>query len=431
MATTPNKGGTPAPTPYDILTTYLSFPNNAQTQWWTKTAPLLSRLLSSSGYSTEQQYSLLTFYHSQLIPRLGPHPATFHSSITVSGLPMEFSVNYTEKGPHPMVRICTEPVNDFSGTERDPFNQGPPAELISHLSREGLSGLSGFDPSLFAYFTPRHTLSREEQIKLPTSVPGGAKIKTQHAFGFDLKDSGIVVKGYSYPGLKAHLASTEDGKGKPIGQLLTDEILDLKSQGIMDYTSPWSIISSYMTESQGWGFHNLWAWDYVTPTTSRLKFYTFTMDVPDKSKLSELWTLGGRATSPAHQEGLRHLLDLWDIIDLKNCGKRDLPKDAHQVPEGAAPMLWNYEMVPGESLPIAKPYFPLQGLNDEECVAKIAAYFEKLGWKDLADSFPETVKSYHPDYDLTKTSHLVFWISFTYSEKSGVYLSVYYHPCPE
>ncbi|KAL4950295.1 aromatic prenyltransferase [Aspergillus filifer] len=412
--------------PYDVLSTYLSFPTHSQSQWWIKTAPLLSRLLASSGYSTEQQYSLLTFYHSQLVPRLGPHPSTFHSTITVTGLPMEFSVNYSEKAPHPMVRICSEPVNDFSGTDRDPFNRGPPHELLSHLS----STLKGFDPSLFIYFSPRHTLSREEQIKLPTSVPGGAKLKTQHAFGFDLKDAGIVVKGYSYPGLKCHLA--QDGTGKPIAQLLGDEILDLKNQGIMDCTAPWTIISEYMTEVSGWGFHNLWAWDYVSPPSqSRLKFYTFVMDVPDKNKLTELWTLGGRATSAMHQEGLRHLLDLWDIIDLAHCGKRELPEGAQQFPEGAAPMLWNYEMVPGEVLPIAKPYFPLQGLNDEECVAKIAAYFGRLGWKDLADEFPKTVQSYYPEKDLTKTTNLVFWISYTYSQKSGVYLSVYYHPCPE
>lgn len=39
--------------------------------------------------------------------------------------------------------------------------------------------------------------------------------------------------------------------------------------------------------------------------------------------------------------------------------------------------------------------------------------------------------TFSPDYDLSKTSHLVFWISFAYSEKTGVYVSVYYHPCPE
>ncbi|KAL4927011.1 aromatic prenyltransferase [Aspergillus undulatus] len=414
--------------PFHVLNTYLTFPNNYQSQWWTKTGPLLSKMLSSSGYTLEQQYTYLTFFQNQLIPRLGPYPTAWHSTITVSGLPVEFSVNYQAKGGHPTVRICTEPANSFSGTEKDPFNQGPPAEMLSHLSR---SGLKGFDPTLFAYFTPRHTLSREEQNKLPTAVPGGAKIKTQHAFGFDLKDSGVVVKGYSYPGLKAHLADPGNEKGKDIKTQLTEEVTDLQRSGVMDAVKPWTVISEYMTECSGWGFHNLWAWDYITPSSSRLKFYSFVMDVPDKTKLAELWTCGGRANSPAHQEGLKHLTALWDIIDLKNCGKRDLPKDAHQVPEGVAPMLWNYEMVPGHDLPIAKPYFPLQGLNDAVCVGKIQRYFELLGWKELAAEFPRTVQGYFPDSDLAKTTNRVFWISFTYSEKTGVYLSVYYHPCPE
>lgn len=32
-----------------------------------------------------------------------------------------------------------------------------------------------------------------------------------------------------------------------------------------------------------------------------------------------------------------------------------------------------------------------------------------------------------PEHDLAKTSHLVMWVSYAYSEKTGVYVSVYYH----
>jgi len=36
-------------------------------------------------------------------------------------------------------------------------------------------------------------------------------------------------------------------------------------------------------------------------------------------------------------------------------------------------------------------------------------------------------RSSSPEHDLAKTSHLVMWVSYTYSEKTGVYVSVYYH----
>lgn len=371
--------------PFHVLSTYLTFPTKDQDQWWRRTGPLVGRLLSTTGYTAEQQYQFLTFYHNQLIPRLGPCPATFHSSITVTGLPMEFSVNYQEHGGHPTVRIGAEPVDSFSGTDRDPFNQAPPASMITHLSR---IALKDFDPQLYGYFEPKHTLTRDEQIRLPAAVPGGGKLKTQHAMGFDLKDNGITVKGYTYPGLKAHMA------GQDIKTLLGDSVDDLKAKGKMNCVDAWSKVASYMTEVNGWGFHNLWAWDYIDPAKSRFKFYTFVMDVSDTDKLEELWTLNNRATGPAHMEGLIWLRRLWDVIDLRHAGKRDLSPDAPQVPENSAPMLWNYELTPGNPLPYAKAYFPLQGLNDLVCVDKIARFFGMLGWTELAASYRSTVESF-------------------------------------
>ncbi|KAL6235044.1 hypothetical protein BDW75DRAFT_251161 [Aspergillus navahoensis] len=411
-----------APTPFNVLSTALSFPTRDQEQWWRKTGPMLGQMFSSSGYSLDQQYQHLTFYHNQLVPRLGPHPATFHSSLTVSGLPVEFSINYQQKGTLPTVRIGAEPVDSFSGTERDPFNQIPPAEMVNHFAR---LGLKGFDPQLYGYFEPKHTLTREQQARLPKEVPGGEKLKTQYALGFDFRQSGISLKGYSYPGLKATMA------GQEVAKLVGEGVNELKAQGRLDCTEAWAHVEAYMTELSGWGYHNLWGWDYVSPAKSRLKFYSFVMDVADKTKLEELWTLNGRATSPTHQEGLRYLKELWDIVDLRNVGKRDLPADAPQIPEGAAPMLWNYEMTSGNPLPFGKGYFPLQGLNDAGCIKKLVKFFELMGWEDLAAKYPETIQSFYPGLDLSKTSNLVMWISYTYSEKTGVYLSVYYHPCPE
>jgi len=36
-----------------------------------------------------------------------------------------------------------------------------------------------------------------------------------------------------------------------------------------------------------------------------------------------------------------------------------------------------------------------------------------------------------PERDLNKTARLTSWISFAYTEKTGVYLSVYYHSSEE
>jgi DMATS type aromatic prenyltransferase len=126
-------------TPFDILNKYISFPTLDQEQWWKATAPLLSRILAASGYPLEHQYQYLTFHHAQIVPRLGPYPARFTSGVTRSGLPIEFSMNYQQHdSSNPMVRIGLEPVDSYSGTERDPFNQAPATDLVHALARMGI-----------------------------------------------------------------------------------------------------------------------------------------------------------------------------------------------------------------------------------------------------------------------------------------------------
>ncbi|KAL3447740.1 aromatic prenyltransferase [Aspergillus insuetus] len=411
------------PSPFQSLSTYLSFPTSDQEKWWVKTGPVLGRMLETAGYALDQQFKYLTFHHNQIVPRLGPYPQRFQSNLTVSGLLIEFSINYQQKGTaHPTVRLGLEPADSFSGTDRDPFNKSPLPSTLSHFTR---MGVQGFDQQLHTYFQPRHCLTDEEQLRVPTEVPGGGKRTTQGALAFNLDDRGVNMKGYSYPGIKAYLAKVE------VKDMITDAINDLKVLGKGDWVDAWAKTAEYVTEINGWGFHNLWGWDYVEPSQSRFKFYTWQFDVQELTKLDELFTLNNRAASLTHLEGLTYLHKLWDIIDLKGSGKRQLPPDGTQLPENTNPMLLSYEIKSGNPLPYAKVYFPLQGFNDLVCIEKIARFFDYMGWKELAESYPATVQSFFPGHDLSKTSHLVYWISFSYSEKQGVYSSVYYHANPE
>ncbi|KAL2841003.1 aromatic prenyltransferase [Aspergillus pseudoustus] len=411
-----------ASSPYYTLSTYLSFPTREQEQWWSKTGPVLGRMLEASGYALDQQFQYLTLHYNQIVPRLGPYPPKLQSNLTVSGLLIEFSINYQQKGTtHPTVRLGIEPTDSFSGTERDPFNKVPLPAALNEFER---MSVKGFDSQLYTYFEPKHALTREEQLRVATEIPGGGKRTTQGAMAFNLDPRGINMKGYTFPGIKAHLAHVE------VKSMITEAIGELKTQGKGDWVEAWAKTADYVTETNGWGFHNLWGWDYVDPSLSRFKFYTWQFDVPDMTKLSELFTLNNRAVSPTHLEGLTYLHKLWDIINLKGSGKRELPADASQPPENTNPMLLSYEIKSGNPLPYAKVYFPLQGFNDLACVQKIARFWEFLGWKELAESYPATVQSFFPNHDLSKTTHLVYWISFSYSEKQGVYSSVYYHANP-
>ncbi|KAL2858970.1 tryptophan dimethylallyltransferase-domain-containing protein [Aspergillus pseudodeflectus] len=419
-----------ATTPFDMLSKYISFPTLDQEQWWKATGPLLSRILAASGYPLDQQYQYLTFHHAQIVPRLGPYPARWISGVTRSGLPIEFSMNYQQHGGgDPMVRIGLEPVDSYSGTGRDPFNQAPAADLLHALAR---LGIKGFDPQLYSLFAAEHTLTPSDIAAVKDTL-----LKSQHTFGFDFKDSGIVVKGYTFPGARAK------ARGVPIWDLIADTVTHVRdattttttndSKGNqLDCTDAFSLIRDYVSSKPDL-YHDftLFSWDYIDPAASRLKYYCVSSDTT-WARVEELWSLGGRAQSTAHTQGLPYLRKLWEILELQEGARRfwgegsysdDRVEEQHH-----APMTWNYEMRGGEKVPLTKCYFPLYGMNDAACVGRIARFFEWMGWAERARAFAGVVRGFYPDLDISKTARLILWVSFAYTEKSGVYLSVYFHP---
>ncbi|KAL3492260.1 tryptophan dimethylallyltransferase-domain-containing protein [Aspergillus germanicus] len=404
-------GGTS--TPFDILNKYISFPNLDQEQWWKATAPLLSRILTASGYPLEHQYQYLTFHHAQIVPRLGP---------TLPDSPR--AMNYQQHGgSDPMVRIGLEPVDSYSGTERDPFNQAPATDLVHALAR---MGIQGFDPQLYTLCAVEHTLT-------PSDIPAAKDtlLKSQHAFGFDLKDGGMVVKGYTFPGARAK------ARGVPIWDLIADTVSHVRNTTTtnkvkLDCVDAFALVRDYVSSNPDI-YHDftLFSWDYISPAQSRLKYYCVTSDTT-WARVEEIWSLAGRAHSTAHTAGLPYLRKLWEILELNEgprmfSGERSYSDDSVEE-QDHTPMAWNYEMRGGDGVPLAKYYLPLYGVNDEVCVRRIARFFEWMGWGEKARAFPEVVKGFYPDLEFSKTARLLLWVSFTYTEKSGVYLSVYFHP---
>ncbi len=377
---------TPIP-PFDALSKYLSLPTNHQEQWWHQTGSLLGRMLQSAQYPLDEQYQYLTFFERQVSPRLGPYPARFRSSVTVSGQPIELSVNYQQRGDtRPIVRIGFEAMDSYSGSSAiDPFNQLPASDVIRGLSR---LGLKGFDPHLFTYFGFTHTLTEEEKARLADpELASRVHLKSQYGFGIDLKNGSVVVKGYTFPGLKA-IAS-----GQSMSALITDSISQLQPPKA-NCVDAWEAVKSYLTETDGFNEFHVWSWDYVDPSMSRLKFYSVSPEFTWR-KVEEVWTLNKRtAEDPANIEGLRHLRRLWDIIQPGDSKRQVLEDRPAHLKQHETPLLWNYEMTPGTPIPCAKPYISLHGINDLACVENLARFFEVVGWKDLAASYPGIVKAY-------------------------------------
>ncbi|KAJ5589682.1 Aromatic prenyltransferase DMATS type [Penicillium hetheringtonii] len=402
---------------FDILDRYLLFADDHQRGWWEKTGRLLERVLASADYDAGRRLEALTFFSQVMIPSLGPYPFSFRSAITRSGLPIEFSVNYQQRGEAaPVVRVGFEPLAATSGSEEDRYNQKPPIDLLDKLQK---LPIPGYDDTLFRYFLDAHTLSHEEreQLKEKPAIEG-SQLTSQAAFGFDLKPEGISIKGYTFPAMKCHL------NGKEFGPFVAESVKPLMER--MGPLPAFDMVTDYLEETKGASQFAFWSFDCTDASKSRLKLYSSNNSVV-WSKIEEIWTLGGRAKSPVVQKGLKYLEELWQLLGISEgqhefTGGFDDGKDSTPTP-----MVWNYELKKGETTPLTKFYFPVHGESDERIIRGLSRFLTRIGLGKYGKGYEATVQHYFPERNLSKSARLTSWISFAYTEKTGVYLSVYYH----
>ncbi|CRL20397.1 Aromatic prenyltransferase, DMATS type [Penicillium camemberti] len=390
---------------FELLDKSLNCPVDDQRDWWQKTGPLLASLMTSAGYTNESQRQHLMFFYTAVVPYLGPYPQKFPSAMTHNELPLELSVNFQQLGgARPVIRVAVEPVTSISGTKEDPYNMSPIRDILSHLEK---LNIEGYDPRLFEHFYPKHTLDKIESQKLQQKNESIREL-SQVAFGFDLKPDRISVKGYTFPGLKCHLT------GKDMCSVVTESIQEYL--GDADRYNTIGLMKDYIetTEARA-NFGFVYSNDCVTPEKSRHKIYGRTKDM-SWNQVKEIWAFGGRIDSPESNKGLDYLQRLWELLEI---GNGPHPLDLHLV--------WNYETKAGMKVPATKIYFPVYGLNDQKNVRAIVQYLKEIGLDIRGDAYEQDVQDLFPGFDIQQTDRLICWVSFAYTEKTGVYLSVYYH----
>ncbi|KAJ0417667.1 Brevianamide F reverse prenyltransferase [Aspergillus carlsbadensis] len=409
------------PTPAAVIASTWIFANEDQAQWWQDVGPLFERFLQVASYDEPTQYRCLLFFIQHLNPALGPYPQRWRSTISRSGLPIEFSLNF-QKGSKQLLRIGFEPVSILSGTAGDPFNNLPVGELLNKL---GQLSLPDFDPLDFSTLINKFQLSRAETEALQTGESQSTPLKSQAAFGFDfLKDGNIVVKGYVFPHLKAKAT------GVSIGALIYDAVhqFDTRSQ----FLQPFQLVHDYMTEGTAYNEYTFLSCDCLDRSRQRLKLYGAHTDVTWR-KIAEMWTLGGRLSHDRGiQRGLEMLRHFWSILKLHEgvrgfAGGFDDGSRQQGDDQIASPIIWNYELHPNYDIPVPKFYVPVHAENDQLVASALAQFFGYLGWHNEARSYEDIVPNLYREHDVAKTSRLQSWISFSYTEKKGPYLSVYYH----
>lgn len=270
--------------------------------WWDKTAPLLSKVLQSAHYSVQDQYLYMMLYRTVLIPRLGPHPHTWDSFITYSGIPVEFSLNLQHHGP-PVARIGWEPVSLESGTPADRLNLATIHRAINTMSQ---LNLKGFETEFLHHMIKSLTATTDEASSVSRDQLYMLRMKNQVSFGLDLKGGEVSVKCYLYPSLKSYLT------GSSFRELVDNAVQTLGSQEV-SYPAL-NTIHEYL---EGAGMYNRYSFigiDCTAISKSRLKVYNTVQDVT-WAKLRDIWTLAGRFEShTTTQRGLEFVEKFWRLL---------------------------------------------------------------------------------------------------------------------
>ncbi|KAJ5721206.1 uncharacterized protein N7483_009140 [Penicillium malachiteum] len=387
---------------YKALSAYLTFPNEDQKQWWEDTAPLYAGFLNVAQYDVEAQLIHLMFHFRYVLPSLGPFPKNEEkrtNTVMPGGRLFEISQNF-QKGQS-TIRFDYEPVRSGPGLvqEENRLNSSALADALFDLKCNGLC------PNTILYDRfEREFFLTPNDFALVESKNVSQTATTQYVVAWDLHRSNRKMKMYWFPAVKASAASQSKGS------FVLDAIRKVDLEGC--YTNSLLVVEQWLSAT---GLDDdLWilSWDCEKPGSSRVKLYVSAKDITLEA-LEDVWTLGGRVTTPATLDGLALLQELWQAL-------RPMEQDT------GIRMTISYELVPGSDAPQPKAYLPLSDRNDMELAKKLSCFFKRLGWMELAQSYTESLSSNYHMLDLAETKYVQDCISFAFTPEKGAYMSMYY-----
>jgi tryptophan 4-dimethylallyltransferase len=372
---------------YKVLSLALKFDNEDQKLWWQSTAPMFAKMLESANYATSCQYRYLIMYKEYVIPCLGCYPTDsapcWLSILTRYGTPFELSLNCSDS----LVRYTFEPINQHTGTTKDPFN--------THAIWDSLQQLLPLEKSIdlewFRHFKHDLTLNNEESAFLARNDHlVGNNIKTQNKLALDLKDGLFVLKSYIYPALKAVAT------GRTIHELIFGSVHRLADR-VPQILLPLNVLEEYI-RSRGpnsTASPRLMSCDLTCPSKSRIKIYLLEQMVSLEA-MEDLWTLGGRRRDASTLAGLALVRELWYLIQLSP-GLKSYPAPylpIGSIPNERLPLMANFTLHQNDPIPEPQLYFTTFGMNDMAVADALTAFFKRRGWSEMARTYKSTLKSY-------------------------------------
>ncbi|ORY09851.1 tryptophan dimethylallyltransferase-domain-containing protein [Clohesyomyces aquaticus] len=297
--------------PFEIISSTVTFRNQDHQFWWEKTGRQLATLLHRAGYSKSDQYNELLFYALHVVPELGPVPDSdgnlrWRSPQTPDGTPLDLSWEWGLDGKG-VIRTSFEPIGPLAGTKVDPFNRYETDVWIRHLEEQGL--VAGLDLEWYTHFTNTVLPSELERVRMTEELnfqlaPVAGTFVTRDV---DLV-KGPIIKVYIFPGLRAQelgVTNLEVAK-RAIQSLPPAQYEALQPKPMLDYLHE---------AAEKWSMDvGIFSFDLVSPEKSRIKIYTRAPHTTIEYLMDAL-TLGGRYDLSMYSaEAIADLQDFWRIF---------------------------------------------------------------------------------------------------------------------
>jgi cyclic dipeptide N-dimethylallyltransferase len=223
----------------------------------------------------------------------------------------------------------------------------------------------------------QNTYERHDFSKIP--------FKTQNALAVDLTKTGITMKLYLYPPLKAALSGT------PSWKATLKAIRDLDKDG--QFADSAAVVETHMLGQPSTVALEFMSCDLVPLEKTRFKLYILDHEL-SFDRMVHHWTLGGRLMDEDRVIGMKMLRELWDGFKIP-VGKRE-PLEGPSKPGDPPllPLFLNYELISRNPFPASKVYFPLTGIPDMAVAQILTAFFERHGFDEQAKTFIDNLKMF-------------------------------------
>ncbi|RDW59971.1 aromatic prenyltransferase [Coleophoma cylindrospora] len=412
----------PLPTPWDSIGSIVGFGSDDQEFWWKHLAPVLGRFMIKAHYNADQQNFYLRWFHSLILPALGPRPQagkerTWRAQLTPNASPFQPSWNL--QNSKSTVRFTTEPIGATAGTREDAFNQVAAFELMRKLKL----AFPKMEDSWF-YHCAKQLYVTKDVVDMILAVKGVPKAKPPTCFlAFDLVGQEVETKAYFFPHMRAYLM------GVTQGELVINTVKGLNGSSI-DFNPSLAIFEEYLASGGPVNLKNveMLAIDCIDPTKARVKIYVHSFN-NSYNKIKNIYTMGGLLKDKATTDSLEPLKDLWRLLfDMPETGFEDTEVPNIMHPRSC--FVFGFEFKSGEPLPVTKIYFPTwhYARTDEQISNALSGFFAKQQWNQMADSYVKDVQEIFLENDLANSPGTHQYLSFSAKAKSGLYVTMYYSP---